>query len=170
LLVSLVGAFIAAFDIMLNYQYQSSQQTLQEGLAEYFAVHEQFLSRRNLSDAAAEFFRCHDAVHVLHGCDLSLDHEAVVKISSLLGTNGVQGGLSVMRGYRLAESKEIYGELGLSDIVATSLNSLWLAPRTIWRCFRMRKRWPWSEFDGYLEQPLVNIRNEFGILVVGKGE
>ncbi|MGI9327820.1 MAG: hypothetical protein ACR2PZ_21560 [Pseudomonadales bacterium] len=150
---------------MLEYQNQSSQLTLREGHAEYCSAFEQFLKSRALSAEAKEFFRCHDIVHVVFGCDLSLDHEAVVKISSFFGTTA---GLSVLSGYRLPESKEIYGEIGVVDVALTTMKSLILVPKTLWRCSRMHKRWPWSEFDDCLDRPLKDIREEFGINVVLK--
>lgn len=79
---------------MLAYQAQNSTLTLGQGLEEYLTHHADHLSQRKLSRAAEEFFRCHDTIHVLFGCDISLADEAVVKISSLLGTTG---GMAVMR-------------------------------------------------------------------------
>jgi len=147
---------------MLEYQSQSSSLTLREGHAEYLSAFSDYLSRRTLSPEAEEFFRCHDIVHIAFGCDLSLQHEMVVKISSFFGTSG---GSRVMRGYRLPESKEIYGTIGATDVVTTAAQSLVVVPRVLWRCSRMHKRWPWSDFDEYLDQPLGHIRNEFGIRV-----
>ncbi|MFT7654608.1 MAG: hypothetical protein ACI9ON_001447 [Limisphaerales bacterium] len=112
-------------EVMLEYEDQSSPQTLREGLA--------------------------------------LDDEAVVKISSMLGT---AGGMSVLKGYMLPESKEICGDLGISDILKTAANSLVLVPRTVWRCLRMAERWPWGDFDEYMDCPLHDIRQQFGIKVV----
>jgi hypothetical protein len=148
---------------MLEYQSQMSRQTLREGIAEYFSGYEAYLTSRTLSVEAKEFFRCHDVVHVVFGCGLSLDHEAVVKICSLFGTTG---GMSVLKGYRLPESKEIYGDIGIFDILETAAKSLFLVPKTIWRCSRMRERWSWSDFDGHLDCSLRDIREQFGIRVV----
>ncbi|MCG8588868.1 MAG: hypothetical protein MJE66_06215 [Proteobacteria bacterium] len=51
------------------------------------------------------------------------------------------------------------------DIVVTSLRSVVLLPLVFWRCFRMPRRWPWSEFDTYLDVPLAEIRREYGIRI-----
>ncbi len=152
---------------MLRYQLSDSGQTLQEGLSEYYASHEGLVSGRGISPAAREFFRCHDAAHVVFGCSTSLADEAVVKIWSFFGTTA---GLSLLRAYRLPESQEIYEQLEWSEIARVSLRSLAVVPLVLWRCVRMRKRWPWSEFAGYLSVPLIEIRREFGIALVPGAE
>ncbi len=123
---------------------------------------EKQLTSRGMSPEAASFFRCHDVVHVVFGCDVSLEDEAVVKISSFFGTDG---GAEVMRGYRLPESNEIYGGLNWSEIIVTTAKAFVLVPRTIWRCTHMTRRWPWTDFDGYLDTSLAEIRQQFGITV-----
>jgi hypothetical protein len=39
-------------------------------------------------------------------------------------------------------------------------------PLVLFRCLRMRKRWPWSDFEEYMNVRLDEIRREFGIRVV----
>jgi len=147
---------------MLDYQHPDSSLTLSEGLEEYFSAHAQHFDARTYTPAAKEFFRCYDALHVVLGCDISLADEMVVKISSLFGTNA---GFGVLKGYALPESKEIYQELNLGLIVVTALRAVVIVPRTLWYCLRLTRRWPWDEFDPYLDAPLRQIRREFGITV-----
>ena len=148
---------------MLKYQLPDSTLTLEEGLSEYYASREGLARGRGISPAAREFFRCHDAAHVVFGCTTTLVNEAMVKIWSFFGTTG---GFQLVRAYRLPESREIYEQLQWPDIVATSLRSMAVVPLVLWRCVRMRRRWPWSEFERYLPVPLVTIRREFGIELV----
>lgn len=147
----------------LKYQLPDSTQTLQEGLSEYYASREGLVRGRGISAAASEFFRCHDAAHVVFGCNTTLLDELIVKLWSFFGTTA---GLGLLRAYRLPESQEIYEHLRWSDIAVVGLRSLVLFPLVLWRCARMRRRWPWSEFDRYLAVPLVEIRREFGIDLV----
>ncbi|NQV81627.1 MAG: hypothetical protein HQ495_13810 [Alphaproteobacteria bacterium] len=146
-----------------DYQNQDSPQTLAQGMAEYFASNEGQLLARMLTPEGEEFYRYHDAAHVVFGCDISLNDELVVKICSILGTTE---GWRVIRGYRLAESKEVYKRLHFLDILGTTAAAFFLIPRTIWRCARMRKRWRWDDFDDFLDVPLNQIRNSFAIRVV----
>ncbi len=147
---------------MTRYASQDSEQTLAEGLAEYYAVHPDLHDSRLDSDEARVFFRCHDIAHVIFGCGTSLNDEAMVKIYSLFGTTG---GVGILRGYRLHESQEIYGTLGLVEIIKTALASLHLAPRVMVRCLRMRRRWPWNDFDRYLDVDLKSLREEHRVRV-----
>jgi hypothetical protein len=145
---------------MLDYQRRDAELTLQAGLREYYASRDGLVGGRGISPAAREFFRCHDAAHVVFGCSTSLRDEAAVKIWSIFGTTA---GLGVLRAYRLPESQEVYEELAGSDIARTAVRSLVFVPRVLRRCFRMRKRWPWSEFGTPLGVPLREIRREYGI-------
>lgn len=147
---------------MHAFQQQDCVLTLAEGLAEYHRAQPGMEGGRACSPQAREFFRCHDAVHVVFGCGNTLDDEAVVKIASLVGTTG---GLAVLRGYRLHESLAIYRRLRLGAVLRSVAHSVVLVPRTVIRCLRQPRRWPWDGFESYAHVPLVDIRREFGIRV-----
>lgn len=151
---------------MPAFQHQESQQTLAEGVAEYFAVNPGLAQGRAMSAEAREFFRCHDVAHVVFGCDVVLDDEVVVKISSLLGTTA---GLRVLRGYRLNESLRIYRRLRVVDVLSSVGRSAVIVPRTALRCLAQKARWPWAEHQQYLHTPLRQLRREFGIRVAHGG-
>jgi hypothetical protein len=151
---------------MHEFERQDTTQTLAEGLAEYHHAHPGLTRGDALSPDAREFFRCHDVVHVVFGCDTSLPREAVVKLSSLFGTTG---GFSVLRGYRLHESIDIYRRLDPVEALTTILRSVVIVPRTLIRCLRQRKRWPWAEFARHLDSPLHALRAEYGIRVAANG-
>jgi hypothetical protein len=146
--------------VVLEYQRPDSKLTLADGLREYYASRGGLLSGRGLSDEARDFFRCHDVAHVVFGCSTDLLEEAIVKLWSFFGTSA---GLSLWRGYRLPESQEIYEQITWRETVSVGMRSLVLVPVVLWRCRRMTKRWPWSDFDGYLDAPLSEIRREYGI-------
>ena len=148
----------------MEYQRSDSQMTLQQGLEEYYASRDDLKYGRGLSVAATEFFRCHDTVHVVFGCDTELPSEAGVKMWSFFGTDA--GIRRLHQGYALEESKEIYTSLGFRQIVDAALRSLVIVPVVILSSFKLKKRWSWSEFDEYLSTPLVSIRSEFGIKLV----
>jgi hypothetical protein len=88
--------------------------------------------------------------------------EAIVKLASLFGTTG---GLSVLRGYRLHESLDIYRKLPLASTAVALLIAPYLISRTIWRCNRQRSAWPWAEHEQYINTPLQDLRAHFGIKV-----
>lgn len=148
---------------LLDYQRAETQATLADGLREYYASCDGLITGRSASPAAREFFRCHDAAHVVFGCSTTLLNEAIVKVWSFFGTTA---GLSLLRAYRLPESQEIYETLRWGEIARTAIGSVAVVPAVLWRCSRLRKRWPWSEFDEQLDLPLIEIRQEFGIRLV----
>ncbi len=148
---------------MLDFQRRDTTLTLAQGLAEYYASCDGLVSGRGLSPRAREFFRCHDAAHVVFGCSTDLLDEAAVKIWSFFGTTG---GLGLLRDYRLPEAQEIYETLEVGEIARVALRSIVLVPRVLAACWRMSERWPWAEFEPYLDEPLVEIRRDFAILPV----
>jgi hypothetical protein len=152
-----------------RHQFESalSTQTLAQGLAEYFAANPS-LKRQDalLSAEARQFFRSHDIVHVLYGCGTTMPDEAVVKLSSLFGTTG---GKQVLRGYTNYETLDIYTKLPLGDTVLAMAISPYLIVRTLWRCKRQSRLWPWVENQQYMDTPLVEVRSNFRIMVAHEG-
>jgi ubiquinone biosynthesis protein Coq4 len=144
------------------YQQQDSAMTLSEGLVEYYAGNAGLKRGESLAAPAREFFRCHDACHVVFGCGTSLAQEAVVKLSSLFGTTA---GVSVLRGYALFDSLDIYRQLNVGEMLATIAAAPLIMLRTIARRLRQARRWPWSEFEAFLDTPLAEIRRQFGIII-----
>lgn len=136
--------------------------TLAEGLAEYYASNPDLKRDETLRPEARDFFRCHDAVHVVFGCSTSLADEAVVKLASLFGSTG---GLSVLRGYALYDSLDIYRSLPIKEILGTIAAAPIIVPRTIARCLRQSRRWPWGDFTAFADTSLGELRREFGIVV-----
>lgn len=146
-----------------RYQSPTSTQTLAEGLAEYLAAHPHLKRDDELAAPEARaFFRSHDIVHVLWGCDTSMPDEAIVKIASLFGTTG---GTQVLRGYAHHETLDIYRHLPPASTLAAFLLAPYLVLRTAWRCMRQHERWPWTDHARYMDASLGELRAEFGIRV-----
>jgi len=130
-----------------QFELPDSTQTLAEGLAEYFAANPMLKRDADLLSAQArQFFRSHDTVHVVYGCGTSMPDEAVVKLASLCGTTG-----------------------GLGTLLAL-LAAPYLIARTLWRCLRQRRRWPWEGHDELMHVPLREIRARFGIKVAHESD
>lgn len=146
----------------MQFQSPESTQTLAEALAEYYALHPELKRGDALSPDAKAFFQSHDVVHVIYGCGTSMPDEAVVKLASLFGTSG---GFSILRGYRLHESLDIYRRLPLGSTLVALLASPYIVVRTLWRCARQHARWPWSDHAQYMQTPLRELRARFRIAV-----
>lgn len=145
---------------MLNYQRLDAAISLREGLNEYHAAQPALKRGSDLSPDARHFFVCHDTVHVLYGCGISLEEEAVVKLASIFGTDA---GWGVLRGYALYEARDIYRALKPDEIARTILKAPKLAARTWWNCRKQPRLWPWSNHAQLLDKPLYQLRLDFGI-------
>jgi len=145
-----------------QFQFSGSTQTLAEALAEYYRANPALKRGDALSPEAREFFRAHDVIHIVYGCNTSMPEEAIVKLSSLFGTSA---GFSVLRGYRLHESLDIYRHLPLGSTLAALLAAPYLILRTLWRCARQPAKWPWREHGQYMDTPLRELRERFGVKV-----
>lgn len=145
-----------------RYQSAASSQTLAEGLAEYYDAHRELKRGDALSPEAREFFHAHDVVHVVYGCGTSMPDEAIVKLSSLFGSTA---GFSVLSGYRLHESLDIYRRLPLGSTLLALIAAPYLIARTIWRCARQPAKWPWTDHARHMQTPLRQLRDRFGIAV-----
>jgi hypothetical protein len=145
-----------------RFECPESEQTLAEALSEYYAANPALKRGDGLSNEARDFFRSHDVVHVLYGCTTTMPDEAIVKLSSIFGTTA---GASVLRGYMLHESLDIYRKLPLGSTVVALLAAPYLIVRTIWRCARQPAKWPWANHEQYMHVPLREIRARFGVKV-----
>lgn len=140
----------------------SITRTLAQGLAAYYAANPGLKRGAWLSPEAREFFHCHDVVHVVYGCGTSMPEEAVVKLSSIFGTTA---GFAVLTGYRLHESMDIYPRLPVTDTALALVLSPYLLVRTLWRCARQTRRWPWRDHDHLHDLSLAELRARYGIRV-----
>jgi len=146
-----------------RFESQDSQQTLEQGIAEYLSVNAGLKRDADLLwPQAQRFFRNHDVVHVLYGCGTSMSDEAVVKLASLLGTTG---GCEVIRGYIHQETVDIYRHLPVAGTALALITAPYLIARTAWRCLRQSQRWPWDDHEPFMQVPLAELRRQFGIKV-----
>jgi hypothetical protein len=144
-----------------NYQCAFSSQTLREGLAEYQRLNPNLNDVRSATPDGAEFFRCHDAVHVVFACDTSFLNEAMTDAWTLFGTTvTARRFIGFMK---IEEHEEIIGRLGWFAVVLTLIRSLPLISRIIYRSLKMKKTWPWDDYTAYLDVSLRDIRHEHGI-------
>lgn len=63
------------------------------------------------------------------------------------------------------EALEIYTKLPVGSTLLALVLAPHLIARTIWRCSRQKRRWPWVEHGQYLNTPQAELRSVFGIRV-----
>lgn len=113
--------------------------------------------RRGAGDTA------HDAVHVLFACDTSDRGEAVAHAWMLLGTTVTHREIREVTAGR--DHRAFFVEVGHARRLRALLRALPEIAWTALRARRMRRRWPWTNYDRYLDVPLAEIRSEYGIQV-----
>jgi hypothetical protein len=147
-----------------DYTRQRSQLTLREALGEYYDSNPQLADPSGMPDGAATLFRQHDAGHVVFGCDTSLAGE--VRIDSwtiFASTIGMGGYLEYLK---YPQVNQIFEEAGYLRIVIASLRCLPDVAKIALRSWQMSKRWPWQDYELFLDRMLCDIRDEYGVRVI----
>lgn len=151
---------------MHAYQHQDATLSLREGLRDYFRSNPELLDPDELErqgSKSADLFRNHDVVHVVFGTDTSVAQEAMTDTWSMLATDvGVLRYLSYLNE---PEAMDIVREIGWGKALGESVKAV-PAMVEVWRrSRRMTKKWPWTGHEAWLDTPLAEIREEFGIEV-----
>ena len=147
-----------------GYLQQDSGQTLRQAIEEYYRCNPDLLDPEGLHDDIRQLFRQHDAGHVVFGCDTSIRGETLIDTWTVFGsTAGLKG---YMEYFRHNEVNDIFRGVGYLTIFAESVKCLPAACLVIIRGMTMNPKWPWAEYEQYLDQPLDQLRAEFNIRVV----
>ncbi len=157
-----------------HYLDRNSTQTLRAGLDEYYAAYPELTDPRQLSEAFARIILAHDASHVIYGCDTGMYDE--LKLLPLiwwtsdyhfsdhlrtLGDPAIGPAIKIMYDDLIAQ----HGTLWLYSSMFMVLPKLLPELVSVWRSNRDRRRFvPFLTFEPLLERPLLDIRQEFGLL------
>jgi hypothetical protein len=148
------------------YQAQDSQQTLAEGLAEYYAVNGARVSPPpTLPPESQALFRNHDICHVIFGLDTTLADEGMADVRTLLSCD--VGWRNYAR-YMTSdpEAKAVFKQLGYVRAIWTTLVIIPRMVRASWEAWRTPKRWPWAPPQSYFERSLADLRREYAIRLI----
>ena len=142
--------------------------TLREGLAEYVRENPGLMDEGELPRDLGLGLHSHDIAHVVFGCDTGLLGEVTLARWSLFGVTGSIR--PYLTGLRRRETRGLF-----RDALKGCRPRMWwpmvkLATMAIVRSLRMHERWPFAAYGPYLDQPLREIRERFGIRVLGRAE
>ncbi|HEY1425518.1 MAG TPA: hypothetical protein VGF50_02495 [Caulobacteraceae bacterium] len=149
-----------------RYQQQDSQQTLADGLAEYYAANRgRVTPAEALPPESRALFRSHDLCHVIFGLDTTLGDEGMADVRTLLSCDV---GWRRYARYMTSdpEAKAIFKQLGYARAAWTTIRLVPRMSRAVVEALRMRKRWPWDPPEAYQHRALGDLRREFGIRVI----
>jgi hypothetical protein len=150
-----------------RYTRQDSEQTLREGLAEYYRLNPNLLNPEDMPAEAAILFRRHDVTHVVFGCDTSLRGETLVDTWTILGTTaGLSGYLQY---FKYPQVNAIFADVGALRIAVEFLRGLPDVVRVAFRAVRLSPKWPWAEYDRFVDTTLDQIRRAYKIRLVRVG-
>ena len=141
-----------------------NNSTLQQELDKFYKKNKKYFSERVISEDGKQFLKCHDISHVVFGCDTTLYGEGTVKIWTTFGTTLKFS--KVIRGYNEANAFELFKLYSFRHIMKNILQFLFVIPKVIIRAKRMKKRWPFMEYETYLDTPISEIRRAFNIQIV----
>lgn len=149
----------------LNYQAQDSQQTLAEGLEEYYRANVGVVSRpASLPSDSAALFSSHDLCHVIFGLDTTLGDETIADFRTLLSSDV---GWKRYLGYANDPlAKAVFKALGIWRTVLITLRTAPRIVRAIREMRRMNKKWPWVPPESFQRRTLSDLRREFGIHII----
>jgi len=155
----------AISDFQYKYLQQDSDQTLKQGMEEYFSTIPGLLTDADMSSKeVADMYRGHDAMHVVFGCDTSISGEFRVDAWTLFGsTMTLKEGIAYNK---VAEAQSTFKEIGYAKLALGAILSLPLVFRVMFRAFSMKRKWPWREWKSFEHTPLQKIRSQFQISVV----
>jgi hypothetical protein len=153
-----------------RYLDKNSTQTLQEGLAEYYALNPHVTSPATQQQEFAKVLQSHDIGHVIYGCDTGMYDE--LKLLPLFWWTSectfriyLQMKNSPAVDVMYADMIKEKGVLWLYGAVLRVLPTLIPALIPIWFKTRNRKKLlPFLEFEPLLDRTLLDIRQEYDLL------
>lgn len=157
-----------------RYTDKNSNQTLQQGLEEYYAVNPNVTDPRKLPPEFAKILLAHDVSHVVYGCDTDMyDELKILPLTWWTSNYKFRDHLRTLQDPTISPAiKVMYDDLikehGVIWLYASILFVLpQLLPELIfmWRKSRQRQRFvPFLDFEPLLNRSLLEIRQEFALL------
>jgi hypothetical protein len=153
-----------------HYMKKQSTQTLQEGLAEYYALNPHITDPATQPSDFAKILLAHDVGHVIYGCDTGMYDE--LKILPLFWWTS-ECTFQTYLGMKNSPAVDVMyddlikqkGALWLYGAILRVLPAVILELIPIWFTTRNREKLvPFIEFEPLLERSLFDIRQEFDLL------
>ena len=152
---------------MYNFQKQDSEQTLNEGLEEFYSINTQFRDLAEKDNPNAVIFKEHDYTHVLFGLGTSIEEESLLDTYVIWGMKFNWG--KIIDFYKDPEYKEVIGDIvkkhgGYWGIFKIYMSLIPVKIRIFSRCMKMKKKWNYHDItDQVLNTSLKDLRKEYNI-------
>ena len=156
--------------IMFNFQKQDSEQTLREGLEEFYSINTQFKNLVEKNSPNAKVFKEHDFTHVLFGLGTSIEEESLLDTYVIWGMKFNWG--VIIDFYKDPEYKEVIGDIvtkygGYWGIFKIYMSLIPLKLKVFLRCLKMKKKWNYHDIsEDILNTSLKELRKEYNIILM----
>ena len=153
---------------MLEYQKQDCDMTLQEGLDSYYNSFPETTEIFEDNIESGNLLRDHDCTHVIFGLNTSIEQESILDTWVVWGSKWK---LKYIWGYQsLPQIKQLYKDLYKEFGVLGFLKIFWklggIKRKTMFRAFKMKKKWPFKMPEEYLSLKISDLREEHGIKIL----
>ena len=148
-----------------RYKSQDCALTLAQALDEFYARNPDAI-RNTGSSLKDNFFRAHDTIHVVFGCDTTIRDEVLADFWTIFGSDlGVRNYLKFLKPLQ-DDLTAIVSQAGRGALFVQTLKALPLVPLVYWRTRKMRRKWHWGANETLAERPLGALRKELNICVI----
>ncbi|MDJ0617579.1 MAG: hypothetical protein QNJ63_12685 [Calothrix sp. MO_192.B10] len=157
-----------------NYTKKYSNQTLQQGLEEYYEVNSSVTDPRELPPEFAQILLAHDISHIVLGCDTNMYDEIKLLLLSFWTSDYKFGDyIRTRKDPKIRPAIDImyedlikqHGVLWLYSSILFVLPRLLPEVITIWFKTRgTRKYYPFLNYESLLHRSLLEIRQDFDLL------
>ena len=147
---------------MQKYKELQPSISLREGLEEFQKMVPNFIGEEDYtSSESRKLFKGHDALHVISGLGIEIREESLVDAFTFTSTD--LPFLKALSYAKLPEIKTIFNSMSKWEVLRESLVSIPHAFK-LWRASKkMTKKWPFFDWELYLDTPIKDIRKEFNI-------
>ena len=146
----------------LKYLDPLSRQTLRQGIRELIETEGADGDVQEwVAPDLAEKIDVHDAIHVLFACPTDLRGEIDAHVWTIFGTTMSFSDMHAVN--RHSDHKQVLREIGHVTLIKTWVRAIPGLVSIMLRAHRMSARWPVERFRDYLEVPLADIRQAYGI-------
>lgn len=143
------------------YQEPASPMTLRQGLDEYYQVNSGFNGTGEFLGQTRDVVTGHDVCHIVFGQGTTTREELVIETLTVIACHlPLQKLRKIPKVKFFVEIWKMFGPWRLAKrFVLTTPRML----RAVLMALRMKKKWPHFDYERYLDVPLAQIRQEFGI-------
>ena len=134
---------------------------LSEALEIYYRVHPQFTPWHQCrTSILKKMLKSHDISHVIYGCDTSMLGELRVQFWNTFGSNVPKNLKDFVAAMKDKDTRTLLTPTNLIPFFFTHLSEILIVRK---HAQLMNKKWQFFKEEAYLDMPVGDIRNEFGI-------